>query len=189
MSAIPKKLLTPEEYLHAERLAAHKSEYADGELFAMAGTSMFHNQIASNIIHAARTRLQGKPCRVLGSDMRVSPTGKYYYYPDVTIVCGQPKLLDAHQDTLLNAQVIFEVLSESTGDYDRGGKFVEYRKMVSLRDYVLVSQDQVFVEHHTRQPNGTWLLREFTQLTDQLPLGSVEISIPLAEVYEGVQVM
>lgn len=188
MSAIPKKSLSPEEYLHAERLAPHKSEYADGELFAMAGTSMFHSQIASNIIRAAGNRLKGKPCNVLGSDMRVSPTGKYYFYPDVSIVCGQPKLLDGHQDTLLNAQVIFEVLSESTGDYDRGGKFVQYRKMTSLRDYVLVSQDKVFVEHHTRQPNGTWLLSEYTQLTDQLPLVSVEISIPLSEVYEGVDV-
>lgn len=188
MSAIPKKALSPEEYLHAERLASHKSEYADGELFAMAGASRFHNKIASNIIRAAGNRLQGKPCDVFGSDMRVSPTGKYYFYPDVSIVCGQPKFLDNQQDTLLNAQVIFEVLSESTGDYDRGGKFVEYRKMASLRDYVLISQDKVYVEHHARQPNGTWLLSEFMQLTDQVPLASVEIAISLAEVYEGVDV-
>lgn len=186
MSAIPKKLLSPEEYLHSERLAQHKSEYADGELFAMAGASMFHNQIASNIIRVAGNRLQGRPCRVLGSDMRVSPTGKYYFYPDISIICGQPKFLDGKQDTLLNPQVIIEVLSPSNEDYDRGGKFVQYRKMASLRDYVLVSQDILFVEHHVRQPNGTWVLSEFTQLTDQLPLGSVEISIPLSEVYEGV---
>lgn len=186
MSAIAKKIISPEEYLRTERLALHKSEYADGELFAMAGTSMFHNQIASNIIRAAGNRLQGKPCRVLGSDMRVSPTGKYYFYPDISIICDQPKLLDGHQDTLLNPQVIVEVLSESTGDYDRGGKFVQYRQMTSLRDYVLVSQDKVYVEHHVRQPSGSWLLNEFVQLTDQLVLGSVEISIPLAEVYENV---
>ena len=160
MSAIPKKIISPEEYLHAERLAPHKSEYAAGELFAMAGASLFHNQIASNIIRAAGNRLKGKPCNVLGSDMRVSPTGKYYFYPDVSIICGQHKFLDDQQDTLLNPQVIFEVLSESTGDYDRGGKFVEYRKMASLQHYVLVSQDKVYVEHHTRQPNGSWLLNE-----------------------------
>lgn len=102
MSDIPKKTLSAAEYLQTERLASHKSEYTAGELFAMAGASLFHNQIASNIQFAARSLLQGKPCRVLGSDMRVSPTGTYYFYPDVSIVCGQAKFLDDQQDTLLN---------------------------------------------------------------------------------------
>lgn len=166
MSAVRKASLTPEDYLRQERLASFKSEFINGEVFAMAKARRNHNLISLNIEASAKVALSNKSCEVYPSDMRVSPTGKHYYYPDESIACGKIKFLDDTQDTLLNPVVIIEVLSESTAKYDKGGKFTEYRKMASLCDYITVSQDEVLVERHTKQTDGSWLLREWRQLTD-----------------------
>ena len=149
MPAMPKPLLTPEEYLARERRAETKSEYLRGEVFAMAGASRAHNLIASNAAGELRQQLRDRPCEVYPSDMRVkvSPSG-LYTYPDVTVVCGEPQFEDAEVDTLLNPKVLVEVLSPSTADYDRGGKFTHYRRLPSLQEYVLISQDRPLVEHY-----------------------------------------
>lgn len=158
MSAAPKIKLTPEEYLKAERLAEFKSEYANGEVFAMAAAKRSHNLLAGNLFSTLHGFLKNNPCEVFNSDMRVSPAGDQYFYPDVSVACSKLKFLGESEDTLLNAIVIVEVLSPSTANYDRVGKFIEYRKMQSLQDYVLVSQDQILVEHHVKQADGSWQL-------------------------------
>lgn len=188
MSAAPKVKITPAEYLEAERRAEFKSEFTHGEIFSMAGAGRNHNHLAGNLYSELHAFLKNNPCEVFNSDMRVSPTGDSYYYPDVSVACSKIKFLDNQQDTLLNPSVIIEVLSPSTADYDRGGKFVEYRKIASLQDYVLVSQDQILVEHHSRQSEGSWLLREYRKLSDTMTLSSLNLTIPLSVIYERVDI-
>lgn len=188
MSTAPKRCPTPQEYLAQERKANTKSEYLNGEIFAMAGTSRKHNLIAVNLARELSERLREGDCEVYQSDMRVKvdETG-LYTYPDVTVVCGGPEFEDAEVDTLLNPLILFEVLSSSTADYDRGGKFAHYRRLPSLREYVVVSQDRVLVEHHVRQPKNQWVLSELDSLQDTLELPSVACEIPVAEIYLKVR--
>jgi Uma2 family endonuclease len=188
MSAVPKHLLTPQEYLALERRAETKSEYLRGEMFAMAGASRQHNLIATNVAAEFRQQLRERPCEVYQADMRVkiSSTG-LYTYPDVTVVCGEPQFEDAEVDTLLNPTVLVEVLSSSTADYDRGGKATHYRSLPSLEEYVLISQDQALIEHYARQGPDQWLLTEKHSLDDTLVLASINCRLPLAEIYLKVR--
>lgn len=153
----------------------------------MAGATLRHNRIAGNIFRGAGNRLEGTSCEVFGSDMRVRPVGDRYFYPNVSIVCGPPAFFDRTEDTLLNPIAIVEVLSDSTQDYDRGGKFDQYRRLPTLREYVAAAQNSVLIEHHVWQPDGAWVLRELTALADRLILASVGIELPLAEIYARVE--
>jgi Uma2 family endonuclease len=137
MSSQPKTFITPEEYLEIERTAERKSEYYQGEMFAMAGGTPRHAWIVANLIGGLWQQLKGRPCRVASSDLqlRVSTTG-LYTYPDVMVVCGEPQFPADQRNSLLNPSVIIEVLSDSTGDYDLGRKFRHYRTLPSLRDYL-----------------------------------------------------
>ena len=188
MSAVPKPYLTPQEYLARERRAETKSEYLRGEVFAMAGASRQHNLIATNAAGELRQQLRDRQCEVYTGDMRVkiSPTG-LYTYPDVTVVCGEPEFEDAEVDTLLNPKVLVEVLSPSTADYDRGRKFTHYRRLPSLHEFVLISQDRPLVEHYVRQGQDEWLLTEQSSLEDTLVLPSIQCQLPLSEIYLKVR--
>jgi Uma2 family endonuclease len=159
--AAQKRRWTPEEYLAKERASGQKHEFFDDEIFAMAGGSEAHNLIVANIVGELRSTLRQRPCKVYPPDMRVKiPSTGLYTYPDASVVYHRPEFEDDVADTLLNPQVLFEVLSDSTEDYDRGTKFKNYRSIASLRDYVLVSQEEVLVEHFSRQADGSWVLRE-----------------------------
>ncbi|MCS6844015.1 MAG: Uma2 family endonuclease [Caldilineales bacterium] len=183
-----KRKLTPQEYLDTERRAETKSEYWAGQVYAMAGASERHNSIQANTLASLVTQLRGRPCKAYGSDMRVKVERMgLYTYPDAVVVCGQPVLEDSHQDTLLNPSVIFEILSPSTEAYDRGAKFEAYRKLETLTDYVLISQDEALVEHYARQPDGRWLLTDYRGLEAVLALPSIQCSLPLAEIYDKVE--
>ena len=156
MTALPKRFFTPEEYLILEDRAEYKSQYVDGEIFAMAGAEPEHVEITDNLTFALRTRFRGRPCRSYASELRVRvEPGGLWTYPDVVALCGEPKFdRTGTPATLLNPQVIFEVLSPSTASFDRGDKLNRYRLLESLTDYVLVAADRMRVEHHTRQANG-----------------------------------
>lgn len=182
------KRLSVTDYLTFERASDTKHEFFDGEVFAMAGASEPHNLIAGNLIGELRNALRQSPCRVYPSDMRVVlPTG-LRTYPDVVVVCDKPQFEDDRHDTLLNPLVIFEVLSPSTELYDRTRKFAHYRTCPSLREYVLVSQDQSLVEHFARQPEtGQWLLTAHDSLDADLELPALQIRIPLREVFAKVE--
>jgi Uma2 family endonuclease len=152
--------LSEQKYLAFERAAEERHEYADGKIFAMAGGTWEHSLIASNIGGELRNALIERPCTVHGSDMRIHiPPTRRYTYADVLVVCGQPVFTDEVRDTVVNPIVIVEVLSDSTESYDRGDKFEQYETIPSLRDYVLVSQKEVRIEHFQRQPDGTWQRR------------------------------
>ena len=178
---------TPEQYLAMERKADFKSEYDGGFITAMAGASREHNLIAGNL--QARSGLSSKAvlARLTSSDMRlcVSPTG-LYTYPDVMAVCGERQFLDDEVDTLLNPTMIVEVLSSTTESYDRGRKFRHYQRLESLKEYVLVAQDEVMVERFTRHGDD-WILSVFSSLDDTLRLASIDCEVPLREIYDKVE--
>lgn len=187
MSTHPKAFLSPEEYIEIERHAEIRSEYYQGETFAIAGASEAHSILADNLVVAFRLKLRGSPCRAYSRDMRVrvSATG-LYTYPDLVIACGERKFLDENRDTLLNPTLIVEILSPTTEAYDRGRKFSHYRTLESLQEYLLVSQDRVQVECFQRQSAGQWLLTAASRLEDVICLDSVGCTIPLADIYEDV---
>jgi Uma2 family endonuclease len=179
--------LTPEAYLILEREATTKSEYFNGQMYAMAGASRAHNLIAGNIFGELRSQLKARTCETYINDMRVkvSPT-ELYTYPDVVVVCDEPLFEDAELDTLLNPTVLIEVLSSSTEAYDRGEKFAQYRQVESLSEYILVAQNCVRVEHYLRQ--GTqWLLTEFSKHDDVLNFVSIGCELSLREIYAKVE--
>ncbi len=180
--------LSPEEYLARERDAEYKSEYFDGEIFAMAGTSEPHNVIVANILGELHTQLKQRPCKVYSNDMRlkVSPTG-LYTYPDVIVVCGKPRLEDDHFDVLLNPTLIVEVLSPSTEHYDRVKKFEHYRKLESFREYLLVAQDRPLVEQYVKQPDGKWLYADAYNLEDVIALTSIDCKLAFKDIYAKVE--
>ena len=188
MASLPAQtLFTAEEYITQERKALHKSEYLDGQIFAMSGASRAHSLITSNISNTLYNQLVTSDCEVHSSDMRVQPSPIAYFYPDVVVACGEPRFADDVFDTLLNPVVIVEVLSPSTAAYDRGEKFEHYQQLTSLRDYILVSQHKVCVEHHWRQ-DQQWEHTEFRGLDDGLPLTSIGCKIALHDIYRRVNV-
>jgi Uma2 family endonuclease len=178
--------MTPDEYLILERRAETKSEFLDGEMFAMTGASRPHNRIVLNLAFTLDSQLKAKGCEVFASDMRVkvSETG-LYVYPDVAVACGKPQFEDTEVDTLLNPKVIVEVLSKTTEGYDRGPKSTHYRALPSLTEYVLVAQDQIHVEHWVRQ-SESWLFTETSRREDVIELPSVGARLALADVYDRV---
>ena len=188
MSLQSKPYLSPEDYLALERSVDFKSEYFDGEIFAMAGASESHNLIVINTIRELSIQLKKRPCKVYANDMRVkvSPTG-LFTYPDVMVVCGQAQFDDSHLDTLLNPTLIVEVLSDSTEAYDRGRKFEHYRKLESLMEYVLIAQHRPHVESYRRQPDQGWVLTESDGLEGHLRLDAIDCELALAEIYDKVE--
>jgi Uma2 family endonuclease len=189
MATLARQLLTAEEYLAIERAAEYKSEFFNGEMFAMAGASLAHSLITTNVTRELSIQLKRRTCQVYSSDTRVkvSETG-LYTYPDVTAVCGQPQVEDEHRDTLLNPTLIVEVLSPSTEAYDRGDKFAQYRRLESLREYVLIAQDRPRIERYTRQGEAQeWLLTEVSDPQGVVSLASIGCELVLAEVYDKVE--
>ena len=182
-----KLYLTPQEYLDYEREAETKSEYYNGEIYALAGASPRHTVIAANVIVSFGVQFKGRSCTVHTGDLRVkvSPTG-LYTYPDVVVVCGPPRFDDAHKDTLLNPTLIVEVLSESTEAYDRMGKFEHYRKLESLTDYLLISQERAWIEHRARQSEIKWLTGYYMGLETVVPIPSIDCELPLADVFDKI---
>lgn len=187
-SAAVETYLTPEEYLAFERKATTKHEYLNGQIIAMSGASREHNLIIVNTVNQLYTQLIDGACETYVSEMRVKNyQTNSYTYPDIVVVCDEPRFEDDVFDTLLNPIVLIEVLSPSTEAYDRGEKFAHYRQIASLQEYVLVSQERIGVEHYLRQ--GTqWLLTEFRGLQEVLSLISIGCELRLQDIYRRVEV-
>ncbi|MCX7851962.1 MAG: Uma2 family endonuclease [Caldilineales bacterium] len=191
MSALPHVVAPPrlseEDYFRHEESADYRSEYRDGEIVAMAGATVNHNQIVGNLYTALRTRME-RSCRVFATDLRlfVKRHG-FYTYPDVMVICGRLQFAPGRMDTVTNPVLIVEVLSPSTEAYDRGRKFEFYRSLESLQEYVLVDQDRFLVEHYRRREDGTWLLTTCERPDDILHLPALGVDLPLAVIYERVE--
>ena len=178
--------ITPQEYLEHERKAATKSEYYAGVIVAMTGASWEHNLIISNLSRRLGNQLEGKPCAVVTSDMRVGvPKCNAYFYPDAVVVCGEPVFADAELDTLLNPTLVIEVLSESTEAQDRGKKWTCYQSLKSLETYVLIAQDRPLVEIYRRQGDG-WAYSTVEGLENSLSLEAIDCTLRLVEIYDRV---
>jgi Uma2 family endonuclease len=187
MSAVLAPHYTAEDYLALERNAPYKSEFHAGQIYAMVGASREHNLVSLNVGSELRRQLKSRPCEAYVNDMRVrAAQAKNYYYPDIAVVCGQPELGDDHGDILLNPTLLVEVLSPSTEAFDRGGKFTNYRKIPSLREYLLVSTHEPRIEHYVRQGEA-WLLTETEGLDATLVLEAIGCTLALSEVYDKIQ--
>jgi Uma2 family endonuclease len=179
--------LTPSEYLEFERASEERHEYVAGEVIAMAGASRAHNLIVANLARELGNRLLDGSCELYVNDMRVQASrDKAYFYPDVTIVCGQAVFEGESSDTLLNPRLIIEVLSPSTEAYDRGEKFARYRKLDSLRDYLLVAQDRPSVDRFSRD-GEMWSFESAEGLDANLHLPALDVQLDLVEVYRRVE--
>jgi len=209
---LPQRRFTVEEYLDFEEASEEKHEYRDGYVYhwqdplgpplndltvppkgvlSMAGGTVEHAGIAVNVASEMRQRLKGGPCRPYTSDLRVGyGRRRQYGYPDVTVICGEPRLAPTRRgrnsSTILNPTLVVEILSDSTESYDRGPKFERYRDIDGFREYVLVAQDRPRVETYYRQDDGTWLFTIADGLDAVARLRSLNVDLPLAEVYAGV---
>jgi Uma2 family endonuclease len=178
--------ISEEEYLALDRAAEFRSEYVNGEMFAMAGTSLSHFRLQRNISGELYNSLRGSGCEAGGPDLRVR-VSRSYVYPDIVVICGPPILADDRQDILLNPSVIVEILSPSTETYDRVMKFEGYRALETLKDYVLVDQSRVLIEHYVRQDTGRWEIRYYQSLGEELKIDSIGVTIPVQRIYESVE--
>jgi Uma2 family endonuclease len=188
MSSQPVHYFSVEEYLKLEREASYRSEYFDGEIFAMAGASRRHNLISINAGGSLNAQLAERECEVYVSDMRVRVEATdLLTYPDVVVVCGEPRFHDKEADTLLNPTLIIEVLSKSTSRFDRGEKFEHYRAIESFIEYLLIAQDKIYVEHYIRQPDMSWLMRIYRNQPDTIHLPSLHCDLTLSAIYNKVK--
>lgn len=182
-----KRAYSVEEYFASEEQAEYRSEYYDGEMVAMSGGTINHNRIVVNLAGLLATNLAEKPCEAFVTDLRVQiEQQRYYTYPDVVIVCGQPEFVKGRQDTITNPIVIIEVLSDSTRDYDRGSKFAAYRNIATLREYILIDQDEIHIEAFVKDDSGAWRLRDYFEQDGTLPIESLHLTLPIQQLYKRV---
>ncbi len=185
MATLPVQPLSEEEYLRIERAAFEKSEYHDGQMFAMAGGTPNHALI-SNRAGSLLDRAVPPACRVFNADQRIHiAAARTFSYADCLVVCGDPKFASDQQDNLLNPLLIVEVLSPSTQDYDRGKKFELYRTIESFREYLIVHQDRRFVEHHSKQEDGSWVLREHSGTEGSVAIPRLGLHLSLGDLYSS----
>jgi Uma2 family endonuclease len=176
--------MTIEEYLEWEPQQDLRYEYVNGEVFAMTGGTIPHNDIALNFYTALRPHLRSRGCRVNVSDVKVqvSPQSPYYY-PDVIVSCD-PQDINARK-FIQNPKIIAEVLSPGTSDKDRGEKFTYYLKIPTLQEYILIDSEKISVERYCRGKGKMWLYYPYTA-GDIITLSSVEFEFSIELLYEGV---
>ncbi len=187
MSSQPITFLTPDEYLEIEEKNEFRSEFVNGEMFAMAETTANHSWIVSNVLVGLGEQLRGRPCGARSNEKRLRIAQfEAFAYPDVVVTCGPDRLYKDGR-TITDATVIVEVLSPSTKNYDRSEKFDFYRSLPSFAEYLLLAQDAMRAEHRTRLPDGSWLFHEFTGPADIIELKSIGCRLELQTLYERVE--
>jgi Uma2 family endonuclease len=188
MSAVVKPRITADEYLRLERKADFKSEFYRGEIVAMEGASRFHNRVKENLAGEIYQQLKASPCQSFSSETKVyvERTGNYFY-PDILIVCGNAEYQDNNLDVLLDPTVIIEVLSPCTENFDRGMKMLNYQRVSSLREYLVVYQDQPLIQHYAKQADDTWVQTRFEGMSATLKLLEGKAAIPFEEIYNRIE--
>jgi len=183
-----KKYYTPEEYLELEETAEYKSEYYQGEIFAMSGASFNHNQIILNVSSPLHQGQKNHNCRVAMTDLRLWVKDmNLYTYPDIMVICNKPEFYLDRNDTITNPKIIIEVLSESTKNYDRGEKFLFYRSVPTFHEYILIDQYSTYIEQFNIGSEGKWMLTEYNDINDILKFTKINFQIPLKDVYNLVE--
>ena len=188
LAVIEKRRYTPEEYLALEDAAETRSEYRNGEIIPMTGGTTNHNRISLNLAVSINLAFVQADYEVFMADVKLwIPDEQVYTYPDVMVVAGAVDYHNRRNDIILNPRVIIEVLSKSTEDYDRLGKFALYRTIPSFQEYVLVNQTRIQVEHYTKQAAKRWLLEDLDIEDAQVRFASIPFAISLEELYGRVQ--
>ena len=188
LAVIEKRRYTPEEYLALEDAAETRSEYRNGEIIPMTGGTTNHNRISLNLAGSINLAFAQADYEVFMADVKLwIPDEQVYTYPDVMVVAGAVDYHNRRNDIILNPRVIIEVLSKSTEDYDRLGKFALYRTIPSFQEYVLVNQTRIQVEHYTKQAAKRWLLEDLDIEDAQVRFASIPFAISLEELYGRVQ--
>ncbi len=187
MSTAPQKRWTLEEYLAWEDQQETRHEFCDGQIIAMAGSTYSHGRICGNLHYIIAAQSDQTGCEALGPDQRVRCPRGMNAYPDIVVVCENPVFADNKELTLLNPKMIFEVLSPSTTDFDRGEKLLQYQSIQSLTRYLLVSQNRSLVEIYSKQPNNEWVFSFKESGSFELPGSRKNINIAFAELYKGVK--
>jgi Uma2 family endonuclease len=183
-----RRRFTPAEYLLIERNADTRSEFLDGEIYAMAGASEAHITINDNLVGEGYAQLKGTPCQGMSQNVKVPAGGeKLFAYPDYLIVCGEKEYRDAEQDVLINPIVIFEVLSPSTEQYDRTTKFDLYKQIETFREYVLIEQDRPRVEHWLRLEDGSWRENVLIGMDAKLAVQTASLTVSLVDLYDRIR--
>jgi Uma2 family endonuclease len=177
-----------DDYFMVELESVTKHELYDGDIFAMAGASLAHNHIASNLHALLHTAFRDSGCNAFTSDLRIATPGGLYTYPDVSVICGAVELVPGRPDTATNPVLLVEVLSDATRDYDRGKKFDLYKQIPALKEYLTVEQSAVLVEHWRRGSKALWTVKKHTRLAGTVHLQTRRVALPLAEIYREVQV-
>lgn len=183
-TAVQNDYVTVEDYLAAEEVSDVRHEYLGGLVYAMAGETRDHNQIAQNLLVSLRGHIKGGPCKLYMSDIRVNfdlRNDEYYYYPDIVVTCDKR---DTHKRFVHHPKLIIEVLSESTERVDKREKFFAYTKIASLEEYVLVAQTSQEVTVFRRAQH--WKAEKISGAKARLALQSLKLSLPLTAIYEGV---
>lgn len=188
MGTLPEKLYTLEEYLELDKHSDERYEYFDGEVLSLNGGSINHERIIKNLLRRLEEKLEGKDCEAFPSNLRLKvPAAFPYRYPDVSVICGELQSEElAGQQLVLNPSVIIEVLSPTTEAYDLGKKFTAYQSIESFREYLLIAQDRPHVIQYVRQAGGKWLRSEHQGLDAVLELESLNLALPLSEIYQRV---
>lgn len=182
-----KRYYTPEEYLELEQKAEYKSEYRDGEIVPMTGGTTNHNKIALNFAASLKFALKGKNYDIYIGDVRLwIPRYRQYTYPDVMAIQGEPVYTGTNTTTVMNPLLIAEVLSKSTKNYDQGDKFLYYRSIPELREYILIDQASYHVMQYVKTSEGQWLFTEFETESSVLSLQSINFKITFTDLYEKV---
>jgi Uma2 family endonuclease len=188
--AIPKTqdYFTRDEYLTMEEVAEYRSEYFRGEIFAMAGATANHDRISNACNRLIGNALDGGSCEYFSNDIKVRiPNDDIYYYPELSAVCGPAEFEDEKETILTNPFVIIEVLSDGTESFDRGKKFHRYKQIPSLKEYILIAQDELQIDVFQNADDGIWHLRSYSGVEDSLEINSLNIRLPLAEIYRRVK--
>lgn len=176
--------VTLEGYLELEKASEDRWEYVNGQAFAMAA-SPEHNLVKGNVYAALKAALVGQSCIAYPDGQKLStPTTGAFHYPDVSVYCGRPERDSNDPNAFTNPTVIVEVLSPHTADYDRGGKFVHYRSLPSLQEYLIVSIEDRRVERHRRLETGEWLMTE--RLDGTIELASIGVTLPIVPLWSDL---
>ena len=180
--------LTIAEYLAFEAQADLRHEYHLGEIFAMAGGTRNHSILGTNVLTELNLLGRKKGCTTFNGDMRIRIDAENrFLYPEASVVCGPVQASELDPDSITNPVLIVEVLSESTEAYDRGEKFRLYRKLPSLQEYVLISQDRALVEVFTHKADNIWEMRAYAELAETIALNSLNAKIAMTDVYRNVE--
>ena len=183
--AYGKRKYSIEEYLELENAATEKHEYYQGEIFAMSGAKMPHNWVTRNLLFSLMLKQKGKPCQPFGSDIRIHiEKNTLFTYPDISVICDEPMSLNDDGLNFLNPTIIFEVLSPSTRKYDREEKFKLYQDIPTLKEYVLVEPEAIYIEAWRINNQGAWEIKTYNDINETLELPAIAVSLELKDIYE-----